>query len=161
MAGTNTWSGANTFSSTITGTLSGNASTSTSTSRLKGVDTRETNETPEWYYTGQSVNTRTFLNEFKRTIVLGLTGSTYCLLLTCVPWGDATGGLPSQTAYLSDGKKYARYATSTTTWSDWEKEATCSRTVYILPYTSWTGSSAPYSKEITVSGILATDKLNF
>lgn len=29
-----------------------------------------------------------------------------------------------------------------------------------LPYTSWTGSSAPYSKEITVSGILATDKLD-
>lgn len=29
-----------------------------------------------------------------------------------------------------------------------------------LPNTSWTGSSAPYSKEITVSGVLATDKLD-
>lgn len=26
-----------------------------------------------------------------------------------------------------------------------------------LPYTSWTGSSAPYSKAVTVSGILSTD----
>jgi len=27
-----------------------------------------------------------------------------------------------------------------------------------LPYTSWTGSSAPYTKEVTVVGILSTDK---
>lgn len=26
-----------------------------------------------------------------------------------------------------------------------------------LPYTSWTGSSAPFTKEVTVSGILSTD----
>lgn len=26
-----------------------------------------------------------------------------------------------------------------------------------IPYTSWTGSSAPYSKAVTVSGILSTD----
>jgi hypothetical protein len=30
-----------------------------------------------------------------------------------------------------------------------------------LPSASWTGSSAPYSKEITVSGILSTDKPDF
>jgi hypothetical protein len=27
-----------------------------------------------------------------------------------------------------------------------------------LPYASWTGSSAPYTKEVTVAGILSTDK---
>jgi len=27
-----------------------------------------------------------------------------------------------------------------------------------LPYASWTGASAPYTKEVTVSGILTTDK---
>lgn len=27
-----------------------------------------------------------------------------------------------------------------------------------IPYTSWTGASAPYSKEVTVTGLLSTDK---
>lgn len=78
-------------------------------------DTRNDNNTPNWYfehYPRQSVT------EFKRCSVIGLSGDTYCSLLTEVPWVDASGGYPKQTASVLN-KRYWRVGTNSSTWGAW------------------------------------------
>ena len=51
--------------------------------------------------------------------------------------------------------------TDTSTVLDMVQYAKTDTLTATLPYTSWTGSSAPFSKAITVTGILSTDYPNF
>ena len=78
-------------------------------------DTRNDNNTPDWYmehYPRQSIT------EFKYCSVIGLSGDTYCSLLTEVPWGDASGGYPKQTASVLN-KRYWRVGINGSTWGAW------------------------------------------
>lgn len=78
-------------------------------------DTRNDNNTPDWYmehYPRQSVT------ELKLCFVIGLSGDQFCSLLTEVPWPDASGGYPKQTASVLD-KRYWRVGTNGSTWGTW------------------------------------------
>lgn len=85
-------------------------------------NTRDTNETPAWYFANYKSRT---VREFKFMNVIGLTGvaGTFCQLSTNVPWTDATGGAVVQTATV-DNRSFTRYGT-TTSWTSWtESEST-------------------------------------
>lgn len=81
-------------------------------------DTRSTNQPPSWYFANYP---RTSVAEFKSCSVIGLSGNgNFCYLLTVVPWNDASGGYPKQTAKVEgSGKEYWRVGTSTSLWSKW------------------------------------------
>lgn len=81
-------------------------------------DTRGTNQPPSWYFANYP---RTSVAEFKQCSVIGLSGNGYfCYLLTVVPWNDASGGYPKQTAKVEgSGKEYWRVGTSASSWSNW------------------------------------------
>jgi hypothetical protein len=79
------------------------------------IDTRNDNQTPEWYMANYP---RQVVREFKSTSALGLSGEMYCCLETIVPWGDASGGYPKQIA-TTNNYQWIRIGTSTTTWSTW------------------------------------------
>ncbi len=81
-------------------------------------DTRSTNQPPSWYFTNYP---RTSVAEFKQCSVIGLSGNgNFCYLLTVVPWNDASGGYPKQTAKVEgSGKEYWRVGTSASAWSNW------------------------------------------
>lgn len=78
-------------------------------------DTRDVNNTPDWYFGHYP---RQSITEFKRCSIIGLSGDTYCSLLTEVPWADATGGYPKQTASVLN-KRYWRVGTNGSTWGAW------------------------------------------
>lgn len=78
-------------------------------------DTRNDNNTPDWYF---SHYPRQSITEFKYCSAIGLSGDTFCLLLTEVPWGDAGGGYPKQTASVLN-KRYWRVGISGSTWGAW------------------------------------------
>jgi hypothetical protein len=81
-------------------------------------DTRNDNQPPSWYMTNYP---KTTAMEFKYCSKIGLSGvGTYCALQTIVPWGDASGGYPKQTAKVEGtGKEYWRVGTSASAWSSW------------------------------------------
>lgn len=81
-------------------------------------DTRGTNQPPSWYFANYP---RTSVAEFKQCSVIGLSGNgNFCYLLTVVPWNDASGGYPKQTAKVEgSGKEYWRVGTSASSWSNW------------------------------------------
>ena len=78
-------------------------------------DTRNDNNTPDWYFEHYP---RQSITEFKRCSVIGLSGDTFCSLLTEVPWTDASGGYPKQTASVLN-KRYWRVGTNGSTWGAW------------------------------------------
>lgn len=78
-------------------------------------DTRNDNNTPDWYF---SHYPRQSITEFKTCSAIGLSGDTYCSLLTEVPWADASGGYPKQTASVLN-KRYWRVGTNGSTWGAW------------------------------------------
>nr|UVX65420.1 MAG: Prophage endopeptidase tail [Bacteriophage sp.] len=78
-------------------------------------DTRYDNHSPDWYivhYPRQSIT------EFKLCSVIGLSGDTFCSLLTEVPWSGPSGGYPKQTASVLN-KRYWRVGTNGSTWGAW------------------------------------------
>lgn len=81
-------------------------------------DTRSTNQPPSWYFANYP---RTSVAEFKQCSVIGLSGNgNFCYLLTVVPWNDASGGYPKQTAKVEGScKEYWRVGTSASAWSNW------------------------------------------
>lgn len=81
-------------------------------------DTRSTNQPPSWYFANYP---HTSVAEFKQCSVIGLSGNgNFCYLLTVVPWNDASGGYPKQTAKVEgSGKEYWRVGTSASSWSKW------------------------------------------
>ena len=78
-------------------------------------DTRNDNNTPDWYFKNYP---RQSITEFKNCSAIGLSGDTFCSLLTEVPWVDATGGYPKQTASVQN-KRYWRVGTNGSTWGAW------------------------------------------
>lgn len=78
-------------------------------------DTRNDNNTPDWYF---SHYPRQSITEFKHCSAIGLSGDNFCSLLTEVPWRDATGGYPKQTASVLD-KRYWRVGINGSTWGSW------------------------------------------
>lgn len=79
-------------------------------------DTRNDNQPPSWYMTNYP---RQVVTEFKYASKIGLSGETYSVLETMVPWTDKSGGYPKQTAKVGD-KEYWRIGTSETDWGDWQ-----------------------------------------
>lgn len=78
-------------------------------------DTRNDNNTPNWYFEHYP---RQSITEFKYCSAIGLSGDTFCSLLTEVPWVDETGGYPKQTASVLN-KRYWRVGTNGSTWGAW------------------------------------------
>lgn len=78
-------------------------------------DTRNDNNTPGWYFKHYP---RQSITEFKNCSAIGLSGDTFCSLLTEVPWNDAAGGYPKQTASVLD-KRYWRVGINGSTWGAW------------------------------------------
>lgn len=139
----------------------GNATTS---KNLIGDDTRAIDSPPSEYMSGGTryVNKAGWQTEFKNLSTMGLTSfftGTYCYVETKNPWSDPSGGYPIQIAYGS-GYPCWRVGTSTSAWSAWsrynEKSTSVSAT---LLSTGWTGTSAPYSITVAVTGATATNNL--
>lgn len=112
---------AGTAQSTADSALSkANTANSNANTALKSIniqDTRDTDEQPLYYFRNYPKRT---VRELKYCKSVGLSGERYCELETTVPWGDKSGGYPTQIARLSISKKeYTRYGTSDTTWSEW------------------------------------------
>lgn len=85
------------------------------------IDTRSTNENPQWYFENYSKKT---IYEFKLISTVGLgtifTSGSYCNVKTITQWTDSSGGYPIQIATNpADGKMVKRYGTSNTVWSSW------------------------------------------
>ena len=87
---------------------------------VKVLDTRNEAYSPSWYMQNQD---RNMVFEFKdrRTIghppVNSSSGSGFTLMLTMVPWSDATGGYPTQITF---GNSIAlRRGISNTEWGNW------------------------------------------
>jgi hypothetical protein len=85
--------------------------------RLVGRDLRNDNETPAtWFGRGLGVYT-----DLKTTSALGIPGGgSFSQVTTYVPWTDSSGGQILQIAHhATNGLTYFRYATGTTTWTQW------------------------------------------
>lgn len=83
-------------------------------------DTRDTDETPEWY---MNTHGRGTIWEFKELAAVGFTAPStkFGPMETIIPWKDSSGGMPRQNVY--EGKTcWTRIATSATTWGKWESE---------------------------------------
>ena len=78
-------------------------------------DTRNTNQSPIWYIQNYPMTT---VNELKLASSLGLSGESYCLLTTYVPWKDSSGGYPKQTAKIANRELW-RVGINNTTWGNW------------------------------------------
>ena len=78
-------------------------------------DTRNTNQSPIWYIQNYPMTT---VNELKLASSLGLSGESYCLLTTYVPWEDSSGGYPKQTAKIKNRELW-RVGINNTTWGNW------------------------------------------
>ena len=78
-------------------------------------DTRDDNNTPNWYFKHYP---RQSITEFKYCSSIGLSGDRFCSLLTEVPWVEASGGYPKQTASVLN-KRYWRVGTDGSTWGAW------------------------------------------
>lgn len=78
-------------------------------------DTRNTNQSPIWYIQNYPMTT---VNELKLASSLGLSGESYCLLTTYVPWKDSSGGYPKQTAKIKNRELW-RVGINNTTWGNW------------------------------------------
>ena len=78
-------------------------------------DTRNTNQSPIWYIQNYPMTT---VNELKLASSLGLSGESYCLLTTYVPWKYSSGGYPKQTAKI-ENRELWRVGINNTTWGNW------------------------------------------
>ncbi|WP_283718803.1 phage tail protein [Clostridium perfringens] len=81
-------------------------------------DTRNDNQSPGWYIEHYP---KQLINEFKNANVIGITGTTYGILETKVPWGDSSGGFPVQTFRSNNTPTYQRRGLNSTNWSAWEQ----------------------------------------
>jgi hypothetical protein len=81
------------------------------------LDTRDTNETPEWYMQNHGMGV---VWELKTLTVVGFTNpaATFGALQTIIPWKDSSGGLPRQVVY-ENGIRWTRIASTATSWGAW------------------------------------------
>lgn len=85
-------------------------------------DTRNDNQTPDWYIKNYPFQT---ITEFKFARVVKIPNASnnynYGTLETKVPWGNSSGGYPTQIFRSSDYPTYQRHGINGTTWSSWEQ----------------------------------------
>ncbi|EHK2440938.1 phage tail protein [Clostridium perfringens] len=81
-------------------------------------DTRNDNQSPGWYIEHYP---KQLISEFKNANVIGITGTTYGILETKVPWVDPSGGFPVQTFRSNNTPTYQRRGLNATSWSSWEQ----------------------------------------
>ncbi len=81
-------------------------------------DTRNDNQSPGWYIEHYP---KQLISEFKNANVIDITGTTYGILETKVPWGDSSGGFPVQTFRSNNTPTYQRRGLNATSWSAWEQ----------------------------------------
>ena len=84
------------------------------------LDTRDTNETPEWYMTNHGMGV---VWEFKTLTAVGFTApaATFGAMQTIIPWKDGSGGLPRQVVY-ENGIRWTRIASTATSWGAWASD---------------------------------------
>ena len=89
--------------------------TCSNSEKLTTLDTRDVNNTPaEYMGSGRGVK-----YEFKNNKTIGNPlADTYSGLLTITPWGNSSGGRPTQIAVNVKGFKY-RHSSDDTTWGSW------------------------------------------
>src|SRR5699024_1544148 len=87
-------------------------------------DTRDTNETPSYYYSNYP---KQEIREFKRVSVMGIGSGNYGILTTNVPWHDSSGGRVQQT-FDTETEKFTRQGQSG--WSAWVKQIDTADTTY-------------------------------
>lgn len=83
-------------------------------------DTRNTDETPEWYMKNYGCGT---VWEVKTLAAIGFAAPSETIgpMETIIPWNDASGGLLRQKVY--EGRTcWKRIATSDDTWGEWESD---------------------------------------
>ena len=103
------------------GVVSGNMTatkfigTCSNSEKLTTLDTRDANSTPgEYMSSGRGIE-----YEFKNNNAIGNPlANTYSGLLTITPWGNNSGGSPTQMAINTKGFKY-RHSKNDTTWDSW------------------------------------------
>ena len=116
-------------------------------------DTHTDNNTPDWYF---SHYPRQSITEFKQCSIIGLSGDTYCSLLTEVPWVDATGGYPKQTASVLN-KRYWRVGTNGSTWGAWNDVTGLATTASNTANTALSNASTANSTANSVKSDLANN----
>ncbi len=89
----------------------------TQTSALTVFDTRNDNQTPEWY---MKTYPRRVVWEFKNSSTIGISSNLYVSLETIVQWSDSSGNYPTQYA-RQHSSCWVRHGTSLTSWSSWVK----------------------------------------
>ena len=83
--------------------------------RFDQSDTRDSNESPQFYMTSG----RGRVLEFKHNAVMGIPASQlYSQVCTIVPWQDTSGGYPVQISISTSGI-FKRNAISETEWATW------------------------------------------
>ena len=88
--------------------------TCSNSEKLTALDTRDVNSKPSEYMGGRGVK-----YEFKNNKTIGNPlADTYSGLLTITPWGNSSGGRPTQIAVNVKGFKY-RHSSDDTTWGSW------------------------------------------
>lgn len=118
-------------------------------------DTRSDNNTPDWYFEHYP---RQSITEFKRCSAIGLSGDTYCTVLTEVPWFDALGGYPKQTASVLN-KRYWRVGTNGSTWGAWNDVTGLATTASSNASTALSTANTAKSTADTVKNDLANLKI--
>ena len=85
--------------------------------RTQIIDTRSTNESPQYYYSNYP---QTIIYELKENLSVDDPFQTvaFLVLQTITPWHDITAGSVIQRAYMS-GKVKIRYSKSVDSWSEW------------------------------------------
>lgn len=127
------------------GTLTGHLTGPSFTGRLRGTDTRSANGAPSTYQT--SAYGISEFQEFKGASTIGAPNTnekSFVYLKTYVPWGDPSGGLPSQLS-IGSGLAY-RTAASSSAWNEWRQ----------LPLfkdaTNYSGTLAAYQAKYDAAG---------
>lgn len=120
-------------------------------SRKEYPDTRSDNNTPNWYFTHYPKQS---ITEFKSCSVIGLSGDNFCTLLTEVPWGDASGGYPKQTASVMN-KRYWRVGVNGSTWGAWNDVTGLATTAQSTANTALSTANTANSTANTVKNDLA------
>lgn len=82
-------------------------------------DTRNDNQSPGWYIKHYPKQT---ITEFKYANIVQIPGSSvYGTLETKTPWGDSSGGYPTQVFRSNSTATFQRHGVNDTTWSAWEQ----------------------------------------
>ena len=94
---------------------------------LNAADTRDANLGPAAYISSHATRQ---VREFKSlaSIGLGHTGLTYGALVTSIPYGDSSGGYPTQSLQTTNNRLFIRGGVTNSAWSEWVEMETVAAT---------------------------------